>query len=155
MDTDQSQLIATLAQTPPTLARLTSALTDAELDFHPDEQEWSIREILAHLVDDEMFIMRTRLERMIKEEHPTLPSHDEKHWYSQRNTSRDTQSELLHDFTVQRAASLNILTFLRENEWERTAFHPEYGDFTAQQWVERWVEHDQTHIQQIERALPQ
>ena len=153
MNATRTQLIKTLEQTHPALVHLTSELTEAALDFRQDPQDWSIREILAHLVDDEMFVMRTRLERMMKEETPSLASHDEKKWYSQRNTSRDTPQELLSDFALQRAASLGILTILRESEWARTAYHPEYGHFTAQDWVGSWVEHDLTHIQQIERII--
>lgn len=153
MNATRTQLMTTLEQTHPALVRLTSELTDAALDFRQDAQDWSIREILAHLVDDEMFVMRTRLERMMKEDTPSLPSHDEKQWYSQRNTSRDARPELLSDFALQRAASLGILALLRESEWARTAYHPEYGYFTAQDWVGSWVEHDLTHIQQIERII--
>ncbi len=152
MRISRTQLIATLEQTPSTLTRLTSTLTDAALDFRSDPDEWSIREIMAHLVDDEMFVMRTRMERIMKEEVPELPSHDEKKWYSQRNPSRDTISELLSDFATQRAASLGILTLLRDEEWARTAYHPEYGHFTAEAWLGSWVEHDLVHIRQIEQA---
>jgi hypothetical protein len=153
MNALRAKLIATLEQTHPVLVHVTSTLTDTMLDFHPGLHEWSIREILAHLVDDEMFVMRTRLERMMKEEKPSLAPHDEKKWYSQRNTSRDALSELLSDFALQRAASLGILTLLRDSEWSRTAFHPEYGHFTAQEWVGYWVEHDLTHIQQIKHTI--
>jgi hypothetical protein len=151
--TTRAQLISTLEQTPSVLERLTAHLTDAELDFHPGAEEWSTREILAHLVDDEAFIMRTRLERIVKEEHPSLASHDEKHWYQHRNTSRDQVSELLHDFTVQRAASVNILGMLREDDWRRTAYHPEYEGLTAESWLDHWAEHDLIHIRQIEENL--
>ena len=151
MQTSRTQLIATLEQTPATLARLTAMLTDAALDFRTDPDEWSIREILAHLVDDEMFVMRTRLERMMKEENPSLVSHDEKKWHSHRNTSRDTVRELLRDFAEQRTASLGVLTFLRDEDWARTAFHPEYGQFNVETWLEHWAEHDLVHIQQIEQ----
>lgn len=152
MHTSRTQLIATLAQTPSILVNLTSTLTDAALDFRAGPDEWSIREIMAHLVDDEMFVMRTRMERMMKEEGPALPSHDEKKWYNQRNTSRDAISELLSDFATQRAASLGILALLRDSEWARTAYHPEYGHFTAEAWLGSWVEHDLVHIRQIEQA---
>jgi hypothetical protein len=153
MTTTRSALITTLEQTHSTLVRLTAALNDEALDYRQDADEWTIREILAHLVDDEMFIMRTRLERIIKEDVPSLTSHDEKHWYSQRNKGRDQVGELLHDFAIQRTASLNILTFLHDSEWARRAYHPEYDHFTAEEWVGHWAEHDTVHIAQIERNI--
>jgi hypothetical protein len=149
----RAQLIVTLQQTHPTLLRLTSSLSDRVLDFRPATSDWSIREILAHLVDDEMYVMRTRLERIIKEDHPSLAPHDEKVWYASRNTTRDRISELLSDFAQQRAASLGIITMLRESDWAREGHQPEYGHFSAEEWLARWVAHDTTHLRQIESTL--
>ena len=101
MPTSRVELIAALEQTEPTLIRLTSSLSNAGLDFCAAPGEWSSREILAHLVDDEMYVMRTRLERIIKEDQPSLAPHDEKHWYATRNKTRDTLDELLNDFAVE------------------------------------------------------
>jgi hypothetical protein len=150
---DRAQLIETLRQTHPTLVRLTSGAPSAALDFRVAEGEWTIREILAHLVDDEMYVMRTRLERMMKEERPHLAPHDERAWYASRNTSRDELGELLADFAMQRAASLGILTMLRDSDWAREGYQPEYGVFTAEEWLGHWTAHDTTHIHQIEHIL--
>src|SRR5690349_17984543 len=108
------ETIEKLEQTHAILTDLTAGLNNTLLDYTPGPQEWSIRDILAHYVDDEKFVMRTRLERIMKEENPTFPSHDEKHWYNNRNKSRDQLVELLADFAIQRAASLNIIYALRE-----------------------------------------
>ena len=153
MNTTRAQCIATLEETPPTLSGLTSSLSDTVLDFRPASDQWSIREILAHLVDDEMYVMRTRLERMIKEDRPSLAPHDEQRWYASRNTTRDRLAELLSDFGLQRAASLGIIAILRESDWVREGYQPEYGVFTAEKWLTYWAEHDTTHIQQIASNL--
>jgi hypothetical protein len=153
MSIPRAHLIAHLEQTHPALVRLTAALPEDALDFHPAPDQWSIREILAHLVDDEMYVMRLRMERMIKEERPNLTPHDEQAWYAQRNTTRDALGELLGDFALQRAASLGIIHMLRESDWARQGFQPEYGLFTAEGWLGNWVEHDSTHIRQIEDTL--
>src|SRR6478672_6595141 len=153
MDPKHSQSLAILRQTHQTLAGLTVNLPEVALDFRASPQEWSTREILAHLVDDEMYVMRTRLERMIKEERPDLAPHDERKWYANRNTTRDALSELLDDFGLQRTASLGIIDMLRDEDWRREGYQPEYGQFTAAQWLDRWAEHDTTHIKQIESNL--
>jgi hypothetical protein len=153
MYSSRSQLITVLEQTHPTLARLTSSLPDPALDFHPHADAWSIREILAHLVDDEMYVMRTRFERMIKEDSPSLAPNDEKKWHANRNTTRDAIELLLSDFALQRAASLGIIKTLRESDWQREGYQPEYGHFTTEEWLTRWAEHDTVHIRQIESNL--
>lgn len=153
MAASRAQLFESLRQTHPTLVRLTSGAQEAALDFRLAEGEWTVREILAHLVDDEMYVMRTRLERIVKEERPHLAPHDERAWYASRNTSRDALPELLADFATQRAASLGIVTMLRDSDWAREGYQPEYGAFSADKWLENWVAHDTTHINQIERIL--
>jgi hypothetical protein len=153
MSLSRTQQIATLEQTHATLLRLTQGLSDEILDFYANADAWSIREILAHLVDDEIYVMRTRMERIIKEDLPLLAPHDEKRWYATRNTTRDTLAELLSDFAVQRAASLAMLRMLRAEDWERQGRQPEYGDFTAEVWLGHWLTHDTTHIEQISSTL--
>jgi hypothetical protein len=153
MISSRDQLIAALAQTHAALVNLTASQPDEALDFHPAPGEWSVREILAHLVDDEMYVMRTRLERMMKEDRPHLAPHDEQKWYAHRNTTRDQLAELLADFAVQRTASLGILIMLRESDWMREGYQPEYGTFTAETWLGQWAAHDATHIQQIADTL--
>ncbi len=153
MATTRAELIAALEQTGPSLGRLTAGLSDEALDFHSGPGEWSVREILAHLVDDEMYVMRLRLERIVKEDHPHLTPHDEQKWYASRNTTRDQLQELLADFRLQRAASLGIIKMLRESDWARQGTQPEYGTFTAEGWLGNWVEHDTVHLRQIESTL--
>lgn len=149
----RNETLATLEATEPALRRLTDALDDDALDFRPEPDAWSIREVLAHLVDDEAFIMRQRLARIVKEERPHLAPHDEKQWYADRNTSRDARDELLADFQTQRAASLALIRLLRPADWQRVGFQPEYGEFTAEGWLEHWADHDIVHLNQIEATL--
>ena len=153
MSVEREQGLEALRQTHSELVRLTSGLSDAALDFRAAPDDWTIREILAHLVDDEKFVMRTRMERMMKEEQPVLPPHDERKWYASRNTSRDALDQLLGDFAVQRAASLGIVEMLRESDWLRNGYQPENGEFTADEWVGRWAKHDEVHLRQIEARL--
>jgi hypothetical protein len=153
MASSRAESIATIQQTPTALVQLTSSLSDAALDFRSAPGEWTVREVLAHLVDDEMYVMRLRLERIVKEDNPHLAPHDEQRWYANRNTTRDGLGELLVDFAVQRAASLGIIGMLRESDWAREGFQPEYGTFTAEGWLGRWAEHDTNHLRQIEATL--
>jgi hypothetical protein len=153
MAANRPEQIAMLRRTHPALVELTAGASDAALDYRIAPEEWSVREVLAHLVDDEMYVMRLRLERIVKEDAPHLAPHDERRWHANRNTSRDALNELLGDFAVQRAASLNIIEMLRESDWAREGYQPEYGTFTADGWLGRWVDHDTLHLRQIEETL--
>jgi hypothetical protein len=151
--TTRAELIEVLEKTQAALVSLTTGASEADLDARTGPDEWSVREILAHLVDDEMYVMRLRAERMVKEANPQLIPHDEKHWYANRNTTRDSLAELLGDFATQRAASLGILKMLRESDWQRAGFQPEYGQLTVESWLTNWANHDIVHIEQIQKSL--
>ena len=153
MATDRARNLAVLEGTIPALTELAASLDNAALDFRTAPDEWSIREILAHLVDDEMYVMRLRVERIVKEDQPHLAPHDEKRWYATRNTTRDALNQLLADFRIQREASLAMLHMLRDEDWARTGTQPEYGTFTAEEWLDHWAEHDTVHLEQIEQNL--
>ncbi len=153
MTATRAAQIQTLDETRPNLVAIVGALSNEQMDYRPGAEEWSIREILAHLVDDEIYVMRTRLERIIKEEVSDLAPHDERYWYANCNKTRDARSELLDDFDLQRCASLGILYMLRDSDWARTGLQLEYGRFSAEEWIGHWVEHDRVHLRQIENNL--
>ncbi len=146
------ELLKQLAATPRTLAHLVVEASDELLDTAADG-EWSARTVLAHLRDDEWLVLRMRCERMLSEDGPVFPDFDEKAWEKERNRSRDRKEELLGDFALQRQASLNMLANLRPGDEERRGRHEEYGEFTVGSWITHWVEHDRTHIAQVERML--
>ncbi len=146
------ELLKQLAATPRTLAHLVVEASDELLDAAPDG-EWSARTILAHLRDDEYLVLRMRCERMLSEDSPVFPDFDEKAWEQNRSRARDRKEELLGDFALQRQASLNMLANLKQGDEGRSGRHAEYGEFTVGSWVAHWVEHDRTHIAQVERML--
>lgn len=149
---DYRELIARLAATPKAVAHLVAEATEERLDAAPPG-EWSARTILAHLRDDEVLVMRLRLERMLSEDGPEFPDFDEKAWARTRNRERDRKEQIAGDFALQRQASLGILQSLRPADWERPGRHEAYGEFTVASWVDHWVRHDAAHIAQLEAAL--
>jgi hypothetical protein len=134
---------------------LDAAMLDADeaaLDAAP-EGEWSVRTVLAHLRDVEFMVMQLRLARMLVEDHPTLALFDQEAWAASRWKGRDGLEELLADFRLQREASIMVLRRLEDDEWKRTALHPEFGALDVHWWVQHWLEHDETHVAQITEAL--
>lgn len=149
---DKPSLLRGIAATPDRVEALARDIDDATLDAAP-VSEWSARTVLAHLRDDEFMVMRLRLLRMLVEENPTLTPFDEKGWAASRWKGRDALPELLADFRSQRQATMMILCRLDGDDWRRRGLQPEYGAFDVHWWVEHWLEHDETHIRQMDSAL--
>lgn len=152
-ENSNAELIDILEATPKILEEIAASADEALLD-KAWPGEWTPRVVLAHLRDDEFLTMRMRLERMLAEEQrPLLMPFDETAWAANRWTGRDALPELLADFREQRAASLQILRRLGDEDWPRVAYQPEMGEVTVRTWTEHWVEHDQTHINQLRAGL--
>lgn len=145
-------LLDRLAKTPKHLAHLVVEASDQQLDAAPGG-EWSARTILAHLRDCEVLCEGLRVFRMLAEVEPQLADFDERAWAVARNRSRDRKEQLLGDFALHRQATLNVLTGLREEDWQRTGTHPFRGAFTVRTWAEAIAEHDAAHIAQLEGVL--
>jgi hypothetical protein len=147
------ELVEILAATPSILDGIVASADEALFD-KAWPGEWSPRVVLAHLRDDEYLTMRMRLERMLAEEQrPLLMPFDEKAWAANRSTERDALPELLEDFRLQRSASVGVFRALRADDWTRAGYQPEIGELTIRSWAEHWVEHDQTHINQLRAGL--
>jgi hypothetical protein len=46
-----------------------------------------------------------------------------------------------------------MMNMLRDSNWMREGYQPEYGHLSAEGWLARWVDHDTMHLRQIETNL--
>ncbi|MEX0781733.1 MAG: DinB family protein [Dehalococcoidia bacterium] len=145
-------LLERLAATPKQLAHLVAEATEEQLDSS-SPGEWSARTIVAHYRDCEALCEGLRIMRMLAEDKPVLTDFDELAWADARNRTRDRKEQLLGDFALQRQATLNVLSGLRPEDWEREGTHPSRGTFTVRTWVEAIADHDAAHLAQLEATL--
>lgn len=139
--------LAELSATPRKLAELVTRAGESKLDQAP-AGEWSLRRVILHLLDDEMFDFRLRLERMLSEERPAFLDFP---WGTGQGRDGDAISDLLRDFALQRQASIHLLTGLGAEDLRRSARMPGGRVLTVGGLVEAWVAHDREHIAQAER----
>jgi hypothetical protein len=144
--------IERLAELPRRLAAIVRESGEDGLDAAFDG-EWNIRTGMAHLRDEESFVFRLRLERMLSEDHPTFAPYPPEQWLANRDTSRDDAQELLRDLALQRQASVNMLQRLSAFEWERPGKHPTQGAYTVSTWVDYWLKHDAEHLDAMQQVL--
>ena len=114
-------------------------------DARPDAERFSLREMVAHLLEYDT-ICRERFERMIREEEPELPNWDEDEaaaHYANRNPLHDLQT--LQDSRRMLAAWIEGLS---EDEWQRVGSRPGVGKFSVEQGVSLMLGHDAYHLRQ-------
>ena len=127
---------------------LLSGITQAEAQFKPSAESWSILEVLCHLYDEEREDFREHLDfilfRQDEEWHPIDPAG----WVSQRNYNQQNFAEMLEKFFTEREKSLKWLKELMNPDWEKTYPNP-YRTLSAGELFACWAAHDILHIRQL------
>ena len=97
--------VAVLAATPSAVFGLVSGLSDDSLKGRPEPAEWSVAELLGHLLDDEIvYAFRARM--ILAQDAPMLVGNDQDAWAT---LGRPPFAELLDAFTVLRGANLALI----------------------------------------------
>ena len=140
-----------LAAFPEQLKRQVQGLDDAALRFRPAPNEWSIMELVGHIIDVGM-LWPGRTRQMLATDNPTLPAVDPD-WVRQRDYQNKQPSFLLITLAEQRAEYVEFLRILRPAQLARTGVHPTRGPLTVEQGIAALADHDRIHSEQIAANL--
>lgn len=138
----QREAVALMGSTPAMLKSLLAAFPAGWLDQRPAAEEWSAREILAHLLNVEA-LLSARVESMIAAEGSPITRH------------AAAPSEGLDAFALlarwgrARARSLRRLRELTPDDLQHGAELPRWGLITVEQQVCEWAYHDVEHLRQL------
>lgn len=137
-----------LAAYPNTLRQQVRGLSDEAVRFRPAAGEWSIVEIIGHMVDVDI-LMQGRIGQMISRDNPTLQVLD----FDENVRQRDYQSKqanfLVNTFAERREAIVEELRYLQPARLARTGQHPTRGPLTIGELIATLVRHGPTHTEQI------
>ena len=141
--------LALQAKAPDRLAALTRGLDHEQLDHHPVPGKWSIREIVAHLADDEL-VGAYRVRLILSAPGTAIQAFDQDVWArTGRYGTRDVaESSAL--FRTLRFANLQLLQSLTPAEWEMSGVHAERGVESIRDIAMYFAGHDINHFRQIE-----
>ena len=144
-----------LAATPVRIAALTNGCSAAMLQSAPQPDEWSARDVLAHLrACSDMWGKYINL--ILNQDHPTFKAVNPTTWIKQTDYPEQEFQASLQAFTSQRNSLLAVLTPLPPEAWTRTATVTGAGRprersvHTYAQWL---ANHERTHIRQIEKIV--
>ncbi len=114
--------------------------------WKPTPQQWSILEILAHLVDEEREDFPARIAATL--EGRTWSGIDPEGWVRERHYNSQDLQETLQGFVKEREKSLSWLESLKDPDWETAHEHPR-GKLKAGDLLASWLAHDYLHIRQL------
>jgi uncharacterized damage-inducible protein DinB len=155
--TEIESVLNSLAATPRLIATASEGLSPAQLRFKPDDDTWSMNEVLAHLracAD----VWGKSIMAMIVQDHPTL------RYISPRSWIKRTDYLSLHfrlsfeAFSTQRQALLQSLKALEPIDWSRGATFTattKGREQTVLSYAQRISRHEVEHCEQISTLVKQ
>ncbi|HEY5091837.1 MAG TPA: DinB family protein [Acidimicrobiales bacterium] len=119
------------------------------------ESGWSARQVIHHIADSEAQSY-ARLRRLIAEPvGSVIQGYDEAAWAQcvQLGYQELPTEHSLAVFRAVRAASLDVLRRLSEQDLERYGEHSESGRYTLATWLDVYTEHPRAHAAQLVEAV--
>jgi hypothetical protein len=139
-----------------TEAAVRSVLKDAGSDLRkrPAPAEWSVLELLGHLVDAET-VMSGRFRWTVSQDEPPLLGYDQDLWVTRLHHNDDQPEELLAVFSALRAANLRLWRRSSADDRQRAAVHAERGPESYELMFRMIAGHDRFHLNQMRDTLRQ
>lgn len=119
-----------------------------ELKSHPGPGDWSVTQVVIHLMDSDL-VAADRMKRVIAEENPTLLAYDENKWAKHLMYEEQPIETAASLFDLNRRQMVLILSRLGEAAFSRSGRHTERGVLTLEQLVDDYAEHLDHHLRFI------
>ena len=143
-------LLETLRATPHRVGELARGLSPDQIARRPRAGEWSMSEILNHLLVGERDVILPRVRLMLVREAPVFPSSaSSRTGFAADPVSRDFAVDLAA-FRRVREETLALLGRLTDGEWQRVGTTPTRGTLTIEAYARYLADHDTEHLAQLE-----
>jgi len=144
--------IDALAAFPRSLARALLRTPGRALARRPARREWSVAEVLAHLLDAEV-ALGFRVRKIAAEPGSPIPPWDQEKWTEGLRHRRADPGQTLAAFVALRAADVALVRRLAPGQRRLSGRHPTYGRLRVEQLLDHFAEHDLVHLDQIRTTL--
>ncbi|MFN2483834.1 MAG: DinB family protein [Candidatus Limnocylindria bacterium] len=139
------------AATPPELRWLVGEAA-AALRTRPADREWSVLELIGHIVDAEV-VYSGRYRWILAHDEPSLIGYDQDRWVERLGHNADEPEDLLRLFEALREANLALWRRTPDPERARVGMHSERGPESYELSFRLIAGHDRLHVSQMRRTL--
>ena len=144
-----AQIAQLLAVTVPVLQTEVAALPGALTRFQPAPGEWSINEVIGHLIETEERGFAGRISRMLAQDSYVCQPWDPDQVARDRRDNEKSTDSLLAELAELRSESILFVCSLTSEQLTCTALHPVVGPLSVNDLLHEWVFHDRNHRKQI------
>jgi ADP-ribose pyrophosphatase YjhB (NUDIX family) len=145
----REEILGTLRATPDRVEAAARGLSPDQLARRPKEREWSMGEILHHLLVGERDVILPRLQRILRENSPVFRSSAPSRTGFAAAPAPGDFAEDLSAFRRVRGKTLAFLEGLADGDWQRTGTTPTRGTLTIEAYARYLAEHDLEHLAQL------
>lgn len=125
-------------------------LDEETLCRRPDGDEWSLKEIAAHLRDNEELAVK-QISAFVEHGGGRLPAWDVDILPHERDYRSADLDELLSELRMLRRQTTHLLWLASDREWRSEAEHPYRGAVTLEEIARELAQHDLEHLWQVRR----
>jgi DinB superfamily len=143
-------VVQTYRQTPDQMEAIVADAGD-RLRERPAEGEWSVLEVLGHIVDGEV-ASGARMRWVLAEDEPPLPGYDQERWVERLRHNEDDPAELLQLLRVLRRSNLLLWERASPEERGRVGIHAERGPESFDLLFQLAAGHGLLHLEQMEQT---
>jgi hypothetical protein len=133
------------------IVELVRDVTPEQARWKPDDDRWSVLEVVNHLYDEEQYDFRVRLDIILHTPDAPWPPIRPMEWVTERRYNERDLEASLENFLAERRASLAWLDGLDAPDWDTGVQSPWDFIIRAGDMFTSWVVHDQWHIEQLVR----
>ena len=127
-----------------------AGVSERQLRWRPEENQWCLKEIAAHLRDAEV-LCRSQIEAIARSVEPRLPHEAIDVLPSERDYREDDVSSLLREYVEAREETVWLLRMLDDEDWKQAGQHPYRGLVSIYEIVQGIHRHDLEHLYQAQR----
>lgn len=147
------QFVTLLRVTPAILQRELAALPSEITRFRPAPGEWSINEVIGHMIEAEQRGFAGRIQRILAEEQHICQTWDPNQVAEARGDTNKTAVALWQTFAALREQSIALVLALQPEQLTQSGQHPAVGELSISALLYEWVYHDRNHFKQIESNI--
>ncbi len=119
----------------------------------PDANEWSIMEIVCHLLTSETTVQRPRLERILSEDNPFISAPKPPPGPGLMPPCGPDGWRVAEQFAEAREITMRWLAGIEPQDWQRPARHSIFGPTTLLEMAYFTAQHDRLHLNQLCQTL--
>lgn len=130
------------------IRQLTIGVSAEQARWRPDDNAWSMLEVINHLVDEEVDDFRARLDHILSRSVQRWPEINPEGWVKARHYNERALGESVQNFLREREASLTWLRAVKDPDWDADYRAP-WGLIRAGDVFMAWLAHDWLHLRQL------